>query len=74
MIFDHFGQSSQVGKSSRTGIQLLGIMLANGMPPYDSETAEDVEERKLVVCSESLVDDVLVLVSHSPSPGDFVVA
>ncbi len=46
MIFDHFSQSSPESKSGGTGVQLLGIVLANGMPPYDSVTSENVDEKK----------------------------
>lgn len=44
IIFDYFG-SGETG-DPRTGIQLLGIVVANGMPPYDPVTSGPVDEQK----------------------------
>ena len=48
MIYDYFsstgGEDSKI--ASRTGIQLLGIVVANQMLPYDPVTAKGIDERK----------------------------
>lgn len=46
VIFEQFQSPSPDSKTPRTGIQLLGIVLANGMVPYDSNTAGQVDEQK----------------------------
>ena len=46
MIFKHFSQYGPDSKASRTGIQLLGVVVANKMPPYDPVTAGSVDEKR----------------------------
>lgn len=46
VLYSKFVAMSPDSKDPQTGIQLLGIVVANGMPPYDPDTAEMVEEQK----------------------------
>lgn len=46
MIFNHFCNPSADAKSNRTGIQLLGVVVANRLPPYDPATAGAIGEQK----------------------------
>ena len=48
VIFSQFSQpGGETTKANRTGIQLLGVVVANGMTPYDPETAGlDLNEKK----------------------------
>lgn len=48
VIFSQFSQpGAETTKANRTGIQLLGVVAANGMAPYDPETAgSDLNEEK----------------------------
>lgn len=46
MIYNHFCNPSPDAKSNRTGIQLLGVVVANRLPPYDPSTAGTISEQK----------------------------
>ena len=48
VIFNQFCQpGADSSKANRTGIQLLGVVVANGMVPYDPDTAgRDLNEKK----------------------------
>ena len=47
VIYDHFSSTGEESKTAnRTGIQLLGIVVANQMLPYNPATAKGVDERK----------------------------
>ena len=46
MIYNHFCNPSPDAKSNRTGIQLLGVVVANRLSPYDPATAGAIDERR----------------------------
>ena len=48
VIFNQFSwPGAETTKANRTGIQLLGVVAANGMAPYDPDTAgRDLNEEK----------------------------
>ena len=47
-IYRHFSDSGSDSKQNRTGIQLLGIVLANGLSPYNAGTAKGISEERWV--------------------------
>lgn len=55
MIYNHFCNPSTDAKSNRTGIQLLGVVVANCLPPYDPATAGAIEEQKFYTTFVSLM-------------------
>ena len=55
MIYNHFCNPSTDAKSNRTGIQLLGVVVANHLPPYDSSTAGSIDEKKFYSTFVSLM-------------------
>ena len=46
IIYNNFSGTNPESKANRTGIQLLGIVVANKMPPYDPVTAGSIDEQK----------------------------
>ena len=44
VIYNHFCNPSPDTKSNRTGIQLLGVVVANRLPPFNPDTAGAIEE------------------------------
>ena len=42
-------------KSNRTGIQLLGVVVANHLPPYEPVTAGAIDEQKFYTTFVSLM-------------------
>ena len=55
MIYNHFCNPSTDAKSNRTGIQLLGVVVANHLPPYDPSTAGAINEQKFYTTFVSLM-------------------
>lgn len=55
MIYNHFCNPSTDAKSNRTGIQLLGVVVANRLPPYDPSTAGAIDEKKFYTTFVSLM-------------------
>lgn len=48
VIYNNFALPPLESKAKRTGIQLLGVVVANRMPPFNPATAGNVDEQKLV--------------------------
>ena len=46
IIYQFFSNPSLESKSNLTGIQLLGIIVANGMAPFDPTTSGNIDEKK----------------------------
>jgi DNA-dependent protein kinase catalytic subunit len=46
IIYDQFSNPSMQSKSNRTGIQLLGVIVANQLPPFDIATAGILSEQQ----------------------------
>ncbi|XP_065898419.1 DNA-dependent protein kinase catalytic subunit-like isoform X2 [Dysidea avara] len=46
IIYQHFSNPSLESKSNLTGIQLLGIVLANGLAPFDPTTSGTIDEKR----------------------------
>ena len=46
IIFGHFSNPDRTKRSNRTGVQLLGIVVANQLPPFDSATAGSLDDQK----------------------------
>ena len=55
VIYSHFCNPSVDAKSNRTGIQLLGVVVANHLPPYDPVTAGAIDEQKFYTTFVSLM-------------------
>eukprot|EP00731_Ephydatia_muelleri_P028749 Em0020g393a len=56
VIYDYFSSTGEDSKTAnRTGIQLLGIVVANQMLPYDPLTAKGIDERKFYMAFCSLM-------------------
>ena len=55
MIYTHFCNPNTDAKSNRTGIQLLGVVVANRLPPYDPSTADTISEQKFYTTFVSLM-------------------
>lgn len=49
IIYQFFSNPSLESKANLTGIQLLGIIVANGMAPFDPTTSGNIDEKKLVL-------------------------
>ena len=49
-VYRLFSDSHTDGKRNRVGIQLLGVMLANGLCPYEPSTSAGVTEERSVMC------------------------
>ena len=47
-VYRHFSDPESDSKRNRTGIQLLGIVLANGLPPYNTAAVRGVSEERWV--------------------------
>ena len=46
LIYDQFNDTNKQSKMNRSGVQLLGVMVANNKCPYNPSTAEGLEEFK----------------------------
>ena len=46
VIYSHFCSPSVDARANRTGIQLLGVVVANRLPPYDPATSGSIDEQK----------------------------
>ncbi|CAI8051260.1 DNA-dependent protein kinase catalytic subunit [Geodia barretti] len=55
VVFNHFCNPSPDVKSNRTGIQLLGVVVANHLSPYDPDTAGAIEEQRFYTTFASLM-------------------
>jgi DNA-dependent protein kinase catalytic subunit len=55
VIYNHFCSPSVDAKSNRTGIQLLGVVVANRLPPYDPSSADTISEQKFYTTFVSLM-------------------
>lgn len=55
VIYNHFCNPNIDAKSNRTGIQLLGVVVANRLTPYDPSTAGAIDERKFYSTFVSLM-------------------
>ena len=55
VIYNHFCNPSPDAKSNRTGIQLLGVVVANRLTPYDPSTAGTIDEPKFYSTFVSLM-------------------
>ena len=49
-IYQFFSNPSLESKANLTGIQLLGIIVANGLAPFDPTTSGSIDEKKSVQC------------------------
>jgi DNA-dependent protein kinase catalytic subunit len=55
VVFNHFCNPSPDVKSNRTGIQLLGVVVANHLSPYDPDTAGAIDEQRFYTTFASLM-------------------
>ena len=55
VIYNHFCNPSIDAISNRTGIQLLGVVVANRCPPYDPATSPSIDEQKFFSTFVSLM-------------------
>ena len=55
VIYNHFCNPNIDAKSNRTGIQLLGVVVANRITPYDPSTSGAIDERKFYSTFVSLM-------------------
>ena len=55
VIYNHFCNPSLDAKSNRTGIQLLGVVVANRLPPFDPSTAGTISEQRFYETFASLM-------------------
>ena len=46
IIYQFFSNPSLESKANLTGIQLLGIIVANGLAPFDPTTSGSIDEKK----------------------------
>ena len=46
IIYQFFSNPSLESKANLTGIQLLGIIVANGLAPFDPTTSGSIDEKR----------------------------
>ena len=54
-IYQFLSNPSLESKVNLTGIQLLGIIVANGLAPFDPTTSGSIDEKKLALSLTSAV-------------------
>lgn len=60
IIFERFSSKDPNSKDNSVGIQLLGIVMANNLPPYDPQCGVDsVTYVYSVFCSDCLLGESL---------------